>query len=893
VAGWAFSRRAPIARVEVAVAGSPPVPLAHGGPRPDVAALYGCDAACGFAGTVSLGERPAGSLILEVAAIDARGGRAARRVTVLRGDDGVSPPVTARAKEDEGEAGVERARAVAGTAPAIAAGVAGAAGELSRLLASVREERDREATLLDATGLGLAAALPSEAVVTPLDRTRLPYAEQSVDVVVIDDGGSERVAAARRLAEVAVALVRPHGGLEMMWRAAPMPSRWPRTSLVIPVFNQSACTDACLNGVLETWPAGLDGEVLVVDDGSTDDTAALLERWSARDARVRAVRRPENGGFIAAGNAGAAAATGEVLVFLNNDTIPQPGWLPPLLTALGRAQAGAVGGKLLYPDGRLQEAGGVIFSDGDGCNFGKGDPEPSHPLFGHVREVDYCSGALLATRRQLFLALGGFDSAFAPAYYEDTDYAFRLRQQGYRVYYQPASVVLHVEGATAGREVDRGVKRYQARNRATFAARWADALRAQPPHPPAIDRAALHRLHVRGGETRRALVVLPTMPEPDRESGSRRAFHLIELLLEAEWAVSVIVENATGGERYARALRQLGAATYAGAMTRNAGAAYLPDLSALATREPFDLALLAFWHVAERHLPTLRTVAPRTRVLVDSVDLHFLRQARGAFTRARSDRARDALDGRFADELRRELNVYGTADGVLTVSDKEAGWIDDLVGVAGHAFCVPDLEDVPGRPLPLEDRRGLLFLGNFRHPPNIEALGFLAEIVRRLDPGLLAAHPLSIVGNALSVDMLGPLADHPHVHAVGWVPSVQPYLERARMSVLPLRHGAGTKRKLLQSLLFGTPCVSTSVGIEGFGLENDRDVLVADTAEAFAAAIRRLASDDETWRALARNGRAAVESAHGRDVVRARLAAAVGRVTSPAASGSFPPGPPA
>jgi glycosyltransferase involved in cell wall biosynthesis len=218
------------------------------------------------------------------------------------------------------------------------------------------------------------------------------------------------------------------------------------------------------------------------------------------------------------------------------------------------------------------------------------------------------------------------------------------------------------------------------------------------------------------------------------------------------------------------------------------------------------------------------------------------------------------------------------ADGVLTVSDKESGWIDDLVGDPGHALCVPLMEDEAGPARPLEGRRGLLFLGNFRHPPNVDALGFLDEVVALLDPALLAEHPLAIVGNALEPHMLGPLAAQPHVHAVGWVPAIEPYLARARLSLVPLRHGAGTKAKLLQSLFAGTPCVSTSVGIEGYGLVNGRDVLVADGPEVFAAAITRLAGDDETWRALSRQGRSAVEQVHGRAAVRARLQAAVATV---------------
>ena len=174
-----------------------------------------------------------------------------------------------------------------------------------------------------------------------------------------------------------------------------------------------------------------------MDDASSDETPAILDRWSDQDFQIQVLRNPKNSGFVASCNRGAAAANGDVLVFLNNDTLPQPGWLHPLLKTLqDESAAGAVSGKLLYPDGRLQEAGGVVFSDGTACNFGRNEPAGT-PLFNFLREVDYGSGALLATWRDLFTDLGGFDTRFEPAYYEDTDYCFAVRSKGYRVYYQP------------------------------------------------------------------------------------------------------------------------------------------------------------------------------------------------------------------------------------------------------------------------------------------------------------------------------------------------------------------------------------------------------------------------------------------------------------------------
>ena len=148
----------------------------------------------------------------------------------------------------------------------------------------------------------------------------------------------------------------------------------------------------------------------------------------------------------------------------------------------------------MFPDGSLQEAGGVIYNDATGCNFGKFSPTPNAPLFNFLRPVDYCSGALLATKRTLFRQIGGFDSRFAPAYYEDVDYCFALRAAGYIVYYQPESEVIHVEGATSGTDLTKGAKRYQAINREKFVAKWRAMLSRQPVPPTQADLATLYDL---------------------------------------------------------------------------------------------------------------------------------------------------------------------------------------------------------------------------------------------------------------------------------------------------------------------------------------------------------------------------------------------------------------
>ncbi len=498
----------------------------------------------------------------------------------------------------------------------------GVPGAVEEALGQVRNRLERDPTVLDwNSGLGLARVLSRLAVFSPpgaADVQRLPYLDGTVDVVVLSSADPVRVAEARRVA--AAAVLRLSGlragdataeGFRLEWKPeATAPPSLPGTSIIVPAHDKASYTDACLKQLLATLPRDFRGEIIVVDDASTDETPAVLDRWAASSALVRRLRNAENLGFLRSCNRAAEAASGEVLVFLNNDTLPQPGWLPPLLRLLrDQPGAGAVGGKLVYPDGTLQEAGGVIFSDASGCNFGKYDADVNAPLYSYVREVDFCSGALLAIPRTLFLELGGFDLRFSPAYYEDVDLCFRLRESGYRVYYQPESVVIHYEGVSSGTDTSRGVKRCQVINREKFKEKWGESLRRQPPPPERYDAATLHALSVRDDRPR-ALVCAPRMPEYDREAGSRRIFHLLEFLQEAGWAVSFVAQDATASERYARVLQQLGVATYAGSQAALVGDEYLETIDELIAPGQFDLAILAFWNIGEELLPRIRSLSP-------------------------------------------------------------------------------------------------------------------------------------------------------------------------------------------------------------------------------------------------------------------------------------------
>jgi glycosyltransferase involved in cell wall biosynthesis len=368
---------------------------------------------------------------------------------------------------------------------------------------------------------------------------------------------------------------------------------------------------------------------------------------------------------------------------------------------------------------------------------------------------------------------------------------------------------------------------------------------------------------------KRALVCAPRMPEFDRERGSLLIYDLIGFFQEAGWAVTFIAQRDHGGERYARLLQQRGVETYARFDDR---------AEQLIAAAGFELAVFAFWHMAERWMPLVRRLSPETRVLVHTIDLHFVRHAR-QLSQPSADATDDHSRQKFPDEAARELSTYAAADGVLTVSQKEADIVNDLLGDPALAYVAPDSEELARSKVPFKRRQGLLFLGNFRHPPNVEALEYLCrQVVPRLGPRLLERHPVYVVGNAFDSRLLMCAKGRPEVKLVGWVPSVLPYLERCRVSVVPLLHGAGTKGKLIQALMAGTPSVTTTVGIEGLGLKDGQHVLVADDPDTFANAVRRLVRDAHLWQDLARQGRRHIMRSHSCAVARRKLIRAVAAV---------------
>ena len=627
-------------------------------------------------------------------------------------------------------------------------------------------------------------------------------------------------------------------------------------SIIIPVHNNHSLTRQCLEAIRSNTGAEISYEIIIVDNASTDETAAYLQTLEA----VKVITNRTNAGFAPACNQGAAIASGRYLVFLNNDTIPQAGWLAGLVaTAESEARAGVVGAQLLYPGGALQEAGGIIWRDGTGANYGRGD-DPRKRKYNRRREVDYCSGACLLVRAELFRELGGFDEAFAPGYYEDADFCFAARKHGWRVLYTPEAKVIHLEGATAGTDLNQGVKRYQIVNRPKFTAKWQPELAGQfPPDLRYLERAS-ERIR-----PREILIIDPLLPEFDRFSGYAKLVNFIRLLREDGHRVTFLADNGNGNLKYKQRLEQMGVTVVAAREDKLRLAGTDRDLNRACLKELlrqtfYPLVIFSFWYTAEAYLPVVREHSPASLAVVDSHDLHFIREMRAARVLRDQEAARRAL---LTKE--RELRAYRGTDLVLTVSERERqilrGEVPEL-----PVLTIPNVHDLLFPAPGFAERRDLLFVGNLRLLPNQDAVRYMwAEILPLIWEHLPEVR-LFVVGSdppAFLQELAGT-----KVIVTGYVPQLEPYLLLCRVSVAPLRFGAGIKGKIGEAMAAGMPVVTTSTGAEGMGLEHGQNALIADGPQFFARETVRLYRDRQLWEFLSQNARRHVEENYSSEVVR-------------------------
>ncbi len=602
----------------------------------------------------------------------------------------------------------------------------------------------------------------------------------------------------------------------------------PRVSIVIPMHNKFHVTYHCLLSLLVA-PNEASFELILVDDGSSDDTTRIPELVQG----VQYLRNEEAVGFVRACNRGGSQARGEYIVMLNNDTEVTPGWLDELLWAFEHFDGvGMTGAKLLYPDGTLQEAGGIVWSSGNPWNYGR-RANPHDPRFCYARQTDYLSGACVMLPISLWNEIGGFSETYVPAYFEDTDLAFQVRERGYKTVYVPYAQIIHFEGVSSGTSVTSGMKRFQEINRPKFKSRWIAACRNNGKEGVDLE------LHKDRNVEFRALVIDAETPMPDQNAGSYAAIQEMRMLQALGFKCTFVAQNMAYMGRYTDDLQRMGIETV-----------YVPfaaSVNELIERRgaEFDLIYITRYYVARECVDHIRQHAPDARIVLMNADLHFLRELRAALNSGNPDAIARAVETRDS-----ELETMRKVDLVLSYTDVEKAVIlSHNLDSTKVAKC-PWVCETVATVAPFSSRRDVAFLGGYNHAPNLEAVEWF---VREVMPALRTALPgvrLRLYGSNAPKELRALCAEHEDVVLEGWVADVAEVYSTCRVFIAPLRSGAGIKGKVIGALAQGVPCVLSPVAAEGIAFGDGVEAEVARTPADWADAIRRLHEDASAWAAM-------------------------------------------
>ena len=614
----------------------------------------------------------------------------------------------------------------------------------------------------------------------------------------------------------------------------------PLVSIIIPVYNQFHYTYNCLKSILENTIDDISYEIIIGDDCSNDFTKDILKIVKG----IAVIRNEKNLRFLLNCNNAANKAKGKYILFLNNDTQVQEHWLKPLVDLIeSRENIGMVGSELLYPDGMLQEAGGILWKDGSAWNFGN-KQNPNAAEFNYVKEADYISGACIMIKHDLWNEIGGFDKRFAPAYYEDTDLAFEVRKHGFKVMYQPLSKVVHFEGISNGTDTSNGLKAYQVENAKKFYEKWKDVLDKE--HFENGENVYLAK--DRGQMKKQILVIDHYVPNYDKDAGGKCTYMYIKMFLKKGMKVTFIGDNYAKPEPYSTELNQLGVEIlYGNYYYINYGEWLKNNL------KYFDYVYLQRPHISIKYIDIVKKYA-KGKIIYFAHDLHHVRLYRDYLLTHNEDTLKESQHWKEV-----EMKLFSMAD------------VGHVVGSYEQKIMQEKFPNKPIRNIPVyiydklpevgkdfSKRKDIMFVGGFQHAPNEDAVLWFSKNVF---PKILKAIPdikWHIIGSKVTLPVKALASKNIIIDGFLSDEELAKLYKSCRISVVPLRVGAGVKGKIIEAAYYQIPVVTTSIGEEGID-SSIGSFKVEDDADKMAKLIIDLYNDVDTLKEMSDNGAKLIE----------------------------------
>jgi GT2 family glycosyltransferase len=603
-------------------------------------------------------------------------------------------------------------------------------------------------------------------------------------------------------------------------------ARVPIVSIIVVLHNKADLSLLSLQAIRDS--CNVPYELVIVDNQSIDSTSMLLDH--CRGAKI--IRNDCNVGFGAACMQATDRCTARFLLFLNNDALLHDGAVTAALANFQDESIGAVGGKILLANGDLQEAGSILWADGSALGYGRSD-NPSRLQYVFRRQVDYCSGAFLFTPRELFLRLGGFELAYSPAYYEDTDYCMKLWQAGFKVLYEPQAMIHHYESASSGD--NEAARPSMAEKQKVFVSRWKETLSTHLPQSPRNVLRARVAAHFKGLHI---LYLDDRIPHCSLGSGFPRSNEILNQLSRQHHVtcapLAFSLEDVESEYRdIHREVEFLDTSDLGSGRFQE----YISMADVVWVSRPHNFATMLDWLIDKNE-----TTA---KLIFDAEAIFGDRERLGASVINRSI-SQAVMQAR----LKRELALAGAADAVIVVSprDQERLRQEGVMNVHLLGHC---LEPQPTMK-PFSQRQTFLFVGAVHGPenPNADSMRFFC---RQIWPRVHTQTGADLIIAGFGTDKyLGDL-NGTGIKVLGSVPKLAPLYEEARVVVVPTRYAAGMPFKAHEAASYGVPMVVSNLIGEQLSWEHHSEVLIASDSRDFINLCCRLYDSDELWQTLRAN----------------------------------------